>query len=77
MYLCLNKLTIKDGKRIVPIFLYKLYKAGKKSFIIFLLILSHFSFVSNATNFLIHSLNWFILKRTAFLMVPFCSKYTF
>ena len=64
MYLCLNKLESKVWKKNCPNFLYTLYKAGRKTVIIFLFILGcFFSFVSNTTNFFIYSLNRFVLKK--------------
>ena len=57
------------GKRIVLIYLYTLYKAQRMSDFFFLLICSRFSFVSNATNFFIHSLNRFVLKKGAYLLL--------
>ena len=55
-----SKVWGKNG----PNFLYTLYKSLKKVGVtIFSFILGRFSFVSNATNFFIHSLNRFILKR--------------
>ena len=51
----------KVWKKIVLIFLYTLYKARKK--VIFIFIPGYFSFISNAMNFLIHSLNRFDLKK--------------
>ena len=79
MYLCLNKLTSKYGKRIVQIFLYTLYEAWRISAIIFQFIFSCFSFFSNATNSFIHSLNSFILKKSwcwfPSSRCPFCFLY--
>ena len=71
MYLSLNKLRSKYGKRIYTryihcikndsVFLYTLYKARRKSESSFPhSFFNHFSFVSNAKNFVIHSLSRFV-----------------
>ena len=65
MYLCLNKLMNKYGKRIVLFFYFFIFlhciKPEETQSHIFTIIFSRFSFVSNTTNFFIHSLNWFVL----------------
>ena len=54
------------GKKNCPNFLYWLYKPRE---IIFPFILGRFSFISNATNFFIHSLNRFLWKKKNCLRV--------
>ena len=64
MYLCLNKLASKVWKKNCPNSSIYTVKSSKKVRVnMSLFILCHFSFVSNATNFFIHSLNRFILKK--------------
>ena len=69
MYHSLNKLTSKDGKRIVLIFYIHCIKIKESQSNRFPFIFSHFSFVSNAMNFFIPSLNRFALKNTT--NIPF------
>ena len=61
----------KVWKKIVLIFLYTLYKARKK--VIFIFIPGYFSFISNAMNFLIHSLNRFDFKKKMLMRCWFFS----
>ena len=63
-HLCLNKLASKNGKRL-PYFLYTFYKARKmsKSCSQSFITVFPFSFVSNAMNFFIYSLNRLVLKK--------------
>ena len=64
MYLCLHKLTSKYEKRIVLVFYIHCIKLEESySRQIFTLILSRFSFVSNTTNYSIHSLSRFVLRK--------------
>ena len=87
MHLYLNTLTSKYGKRIVLIFLDPLYTSRKKSESShFPFILSCLSFVSNATNFFIHSLYRLVFKKLCLrvvgflqsdaLLIPCVCKYT-
>ena len=65
-YICLNKFMSKCGKRIILIFLHALHKAQGMSESLFfhsLIATFSFSFVSNITNFFIHSFNRFVLKK--------------
>ena len=69
MYLSLNRLTNKYGKRIVLIFLYPMYKAPSMSESYFCQPLFLFSLVCNATNFFICSLNrW---KKASYALLVF------
>ena len=61
MNLCINKLASKIWEKDCASFLYTLYKARKSQSQHFPFILDQFSFVSNAMNFFIHSLNRFVL----------------
>ena len=61
----LNKKMSKCSKRIALIFYVHCTKL-KESFI-----LSHFSFISNTTNFFIHSLNGFVLKKNCLHVAGF------
>ena len=83
MYLSLNKLTSKYGKRIVLMFCIHCKELEESQSHHFPFIQSCFSFVSNATNFCIHSLGRFILKKKMLMCCWFsligCSicKYTY
>ena len=64
----------KYGKQIVLIFYIYCIKLEKVRVIIFPFIISHFSFVSNAKNFFIHSLNRFAFNKTAYTFLAFFNK---
>ena len=61
MNLCINKLASKIWERIVLVFYIHCIKLEKSQNQHFPFILDQFSFVSNAMNFFIHSLNRFVL----------------
>ena len=72
MYLCLNKLASEVWKKNCPNSSKYTVKSLKKVRVnMSLFILCHFSFVSNATNFFIHSLNRFILKKKCLRVASF------
>ena len=73
--ICLNKLVSKIWKKNCPNwFIYKVQSSKKAGVNIFPFILGHFSFANNATNFFIHSLNKFILKKNSYRLLVFFSQ---
>ena len=57
------------------LFYFFLYTVSKEiRIIIFSYILSRFSFVSNATNFCVHFLNWFVFEETAYALLVFFNR---
>ena len=70
---CLNKLTSKYEKRIALITLYKTRRMSESSFSHSFIAIFPYSFVSNATNFSINSLNSFVLKKAAYVLLVFFS----
>ena len=65
-----NRVKISVAGSCAIFFIYILYKAQRISESLFsqlFIAVLPFSFVGNATNFFIHSLNWFILKKAAYV----------
>ena len=71
MYLSLNKLTSKYGQIVVLILYMHSLKLQESQSSFYHFIFSRFFFGSNATNFFIHSLNRFVLKRNTHMLLVF------
>ena len=61
-------------KKIVLIFIYTIQSSKKVRVIIFLFVPGNFSFISNATNFFINSLNKFVLEKNAYALLVFFNR---